>query len=128
MIITNINELLTIKPILQELAATPMSAKDGFNVLRTLKAVDKEYEMIVEIQRNMLEKYAMRDADGNVIPDENGSYIIDKEKQQEYIAEASQFLSTEIELDVKPFAWSILENLVITPTQLSMIEKFIEKE
>lgn len=128
MITATVNELLNVKTILQELATTPMSAKNSFSVLRALKTVDKEYEMIVETQRNMLEKYAERDAEGNIVPDENGMYIINKAKQQDYIEEASQFLNTEIELDIKPFSWDILEKLTISPTQFASLEKFVEEE
>ena len=46
MIETTVSSLLTIKPVLQQLANTEMAARDSFTVLRMLKVIDKEYETI----------------------------------------------------------------------------------
>lgn len=126
MIITTIESLLSIKLILQKLANTNMSAKNAFKVLKTLKLIEREYESIEIVQRRMLDKYGSKDEQGRLDTDAKGNYIIKAELIDEYMQEMQNFLSQEIELNCSKIDFSILEQLEFTPTQLIMIENFIE--
>mgnify|MGYP003489429780 CR=1 FL=1 len=50
MIKTTIEGLLMTRPILQELTNVPLSAKESFKVYRTLKSLEKEYELALVAQ------------------------------------------------------------------------------
>ena len=102
MITTTIESLLSIKPILQKLANTSMPAREAFNILKTLKLVDKEYESIEAVQRQMLEKYGARNDDGNFSTDEKGNFIIKSELINEYVKEMQTFFDNKIELNNNP--------------------------
>ena len=126
MIITTIESLLSIKPILQKLANTSMPAREAFNILKTLKLVDKEYESIETIQRQMLEKYGARNDDGNFSTDEKGNFIIKPELINEYVKEMQTFFDNKVELNCAKLSFSILDSIELTPTQMIAIEDFID--
>ena len=112
MIATTIDSLLTIKPILQKLANTSMSAKEAFQVLKMLKLIDKEYESIETVQKQMLNKYGDKDEDGCFNSDEKGNFIIKKELINDYVKEMQIFLNEKVELNYRillcgSFVWRI---------------------
>ena len=126
MITTTIDSLLTIKPILQKLANTTMSAKEAFQVLKMLKLVDKEYESIEIVQKQMLEKYGDKNEDDCFNLDEKGNVVIKKDLINDYIKEAQTFLKEKVELNCSKIPSNILDKIEFTPAQLLMIEDFIE--
>lgn len=127
MIVATIDSLLMIKPILQKLANTSMSAKEAFQVLKMLKLVDKEYESIETVQKKMLDKYGDRDEDGGFNFDEKGNFIIKKELINDYVKEMQTFFGEKIELNCSKIPINILNEIELTPTQLLAIENFIEE-
>ena len=126
MIATTIDSLLTIKPILQKLANTSMSAKEAFQVLKMLKLIDKEYESIETVQKQMLDKYGDRNEEGGFNSDEKGNFIIKKDLINDYVKEMQTFLNEKIELSCSKIPMDILEKIELTPAQMMMIEDFVE--
>lgn len=126
MITTTIDSLLTIKPILQKLANTSMNAKEAFQVLKMLKLIDKEYESIETVQKQMLDKYGEKNENGNFNADEKGNFIIKKDLINDYVKEMQTFLSEQVELNCSKIPMDILEKIELTPAQMMMIEDFIE--
>ena len=127
MITTTIESLLTIKPVLQKLANTSMPAREAFSILKMLKLIDKEYESIDAVQRKMLDTYGAKNEDGTFTTDEKGNYIIKKEGIEDYVAEMQAFLEEKIELNCSKINFSILEKIDLTPSQMILIEDFIDE-
>ena len=128
MIETTVASLITIKPILQQLANTEMSAKDGFMVLRLLKIIDKEYDVIESTQLKMLEKYGEKDDSGNYKVGEQGGVLIKEECAEVFSKEMESLLNTKITLNSKKLPSDILAELPrMTPNQLLKMEDFIEE-
>ena len=129
MIKTNVNILMTVKPILQELANTKMPAKQSFKILRTLKAVDAEYASIEEVQRNMIVSYGKKDENGEFMLDPEGrGYLIAEEHQNKFTEEMNDLLFTEVELECDKISMDLFDNMNLSPNQLLAIEPFIEIE
>lgn len=126
-ITTTIESLLTIKPVLQKLANTSMPAREAFSILKMLKLIDKEYESIEVVQRKMLDTYGAKNENGTFTTDEKGNYIIKKEGIEDYIAEMQAFLREKIELNCSKINFSMLEKIDLTPTQMILIEDFIDE-
>lgn len=126
MIETTVSALITIKPVLQQLANTEMPARDSFTVLRLLKVIDKEYETIEATQRKMLEAHGERDESGNFIPDGYGGVVIKSENTKIFAEEMEQLLKTKVTLEVMPLKLELLDKLKLTPNQLLKMEEFIE--
>lgn len=127
MITTTIEALLTAKPVLQQVANTPMAAKDAFKVLKTLKTIEKEFESIETVQRSLLEKYGAREEDGTFMTDPNSNFIIIKEKSKDYVTEMQAFLSEKVELNCGQIDFEIIEKVELTPAQLMLLEDFIKE-
>lgn len=127
MIVTTVDALLNVKPVLQKIANTSMPAKSAFSVLRTLKVVEKEYEAIEAAQRVLLDKYGKKDSSGNYIADENGNFRIEESKMNLYVPEMKALLAEKVEINCGKINSSVFEQLDFTPAQLMMIEDFIEE-
>lgn len=128
MITTTVASLITIKPILQQLANVEMAAKDSFAVLRVLKVIEKEYESIETTQRKLIDAYGEKNEDGNYKFDDNGGIVIKKDDIQVFTNEMEGLLKTEVALDIKPIKLSILDKMELTPSQLWKMEEFIDAE
>lgn len=126
MIETTVSSLITIKPVLQQLANTEMPARDSFTVLRLLKIIDKEYETIEATQRKMLETHGERDESGNFMPDGYGGVIIKSDSTKAFADEMEQLLKTKVTLEAMPLKLEMLDKLKLTPNQLLKMEEFIE--
>jgi hypothetical protein len=126
MIETTVSSLITIKPVLQQLANTEMPARDSFTVLRLLKIIDKEYETIEATQRKMLETHGERDESGNFMPDGYGGVMIKSDSTKAFADEMEQLLKTKVTLEATPLKLEMLDKLKLTPNQLLKMEEFIE--
>ena len=127
MIAVTVEHILSIKPILQEAARIPMPARDSYHLMRVLKVLDKEYETIETTQRNLIERCAERDENGNYIPTDDGNGIkLKADMIAEYHSELTNLVQTEIELDIKKLPWSIFEEQKITPIQMNLLADFLE--
>lgn len=126
MIETTVSSLITIKPVLQQLANTEMPARDSFTVLRLLKIIDKEYETIEATQRKMLETHGERDESGNFMPDGYGGVIIKSDSTKAFADEMDQLLKTKVALEATPLKLEMLDKLKLTPNQLLKMEEFVE--
>jgi hypothetical protein len=91
-----------------------------------LKLIDKEYESIETVQKQMLNKYGEKDEDGCFNSDEKGNFIIKKDLINDYVKEMQTFLNEKIELNCSKIPMDILEKIELTPAQMMMIEDFVE--
>lgn len=127
MIETTVSSLLTIKPVLQQLANTEMAARDSFTVLRMLKVIDKEYETIESTQRKMLELFGEKDENGNYKSDGHGGALIRKECADTFAQQMNELLKMELKLECGKLKLDLLDSLKLTPNQLLKMEEFIEE-
>ena len=127
MIDVSVSTLIAIKPVLQQLANVEMPAKESFKVLRTLKCIDKEYEVIETTQRKMLEAYGEKDENGNYIPSEMGGLKIKAECNTEFTKEMNELLGTKVSLECSKISIDLLDKMNLSPMQLMQMEEFIEE-
>lgn len=127
MINTTVSALVALKPFLQQLAQTEMSAKESFKVLRMLKIIDKEYENIETIQMRVFDNYGLKDENGQLIIEETGNVAVNPEKMNEFNSELNELFSSKISLNCDKINISMLDNIPISPFQLMRFEDFIEE-
>lgn len=118
MIETTIAALVTIKPILQQLANVPMPARESFLLLRTLKTIDNEYLIVDKTRNQLLASYGSQD--------EQGNFIINPDNTSKFQEEINNLLETKITIDCEPIAIELFEDIKISPSQMSLIEPFIK--
>lgn len=127
MIETTVASLIALKPILQQVANTEMPARESFKILRMLKNIDREYEIIEATQRKMLDTYCEKDENGNYALDENSNFLIKQECIAAFNEEMNSLLITKISLDNDKLNLNLLEKINLTPNQLLKLEDFIEE-
>lgn len=127
MITTNISTLLTIKPVLQHLAQTDMPARESFKTLRILKVIDKEFENIEIVQRNLFNTYGEKDEEDQLVINEDGTVKIKEEMLDKFNEEMFDFLNTELSLDIQKLKIEAFDNMPISPLLLMKMEDFIEE-
>lgn len=127
MIETTVASLIALKPILQQVANIEMPARESFRILRMLKNIDREYEIIEATQRKILDTYCQKDENGNYVLDENSNLLIKPECITTFNEEMNSLLITKISLDSDKLNLSSLEKINLSPNQLLKLEDFIEE-
>lgn len=128
MIETTVASLIAIKPVLQQLANVEMAARDSFIVLRLLKNIDKEYEIIESAQHKMLDMYGLKNEEGKLVLNTQGGFTIKEEFAGVFAVEMEQLLKTKLEIEGNKIKLDILDKLQLTPHQLLKMEDFISEE
>lgn len=118
MIDTTIAALITVKPLLQQLANIPMPARESFLLLRTLKTIDNEYLTVEKTRNQLLTLYGSQD--------EQGNFIINPDNTSKFQEEINNLLETNITIDCEPISIELFEDIKISPSQMSLIEPFIK--
>lgn len=128
MITTTVMNLLATKPILSKLAEKEMPIQDSLKVLRILKKTEEEFKVIDEAQQKLLLTYGEKDENGKLIPDGKNGVKIAAANADEFSAEFNALLQSQISFECDKLAYSVLNNLQISPLQLLNMEDFLEDE
>lgn len=120
-----VSQLLNLKPVIEKLANSPMAAKDTFKVLHLLQRLDKEYTLILQTWKNLIEKYALKDSQNQMVIN-NDNVVIDPNFKNSYEEEFSQLMNQEIEIS-ETISEKALDSLEITPLQLKDLLPLIEQ-
>ena len=127
MIKLKLNELLNATDALQTLSKKSLQARPAFQVVRLLKAADKEIQEFNDIRVKVVNQYGDKDENGELITDEHGNCHIAPEHINEFNKELNDLLNTEIEINANMLSLGDLEELEFTPSDLALLEPFIEE-
>lgn len=126
MIKVTVNELLEAQPVLNKITYTEMRAALSFRIMRAIKALDEIVKDVRDSYNQLIEKYAERDSDGNIVTVEKGIKI-----QEEFLTafnnEYDALMATEIEVGMEPMPVEVLDHVEVTPYQAIMLDKFFEQ-
>lgn len=120
MINVTVGALMEARPIFQKIANTPMTAKDCFSVLSTLKSIETTYNTINDTIQKITEKYSTTDTKPNTM-----RFVSDDAREQ-CEKEINSFLQDIISVDCEKVPQNVLNNLKISPIQLLAIENFLQ--
>ena len=73
-----------------------------YRLAKMLVAIELEWQSIVKARESVINKFAARNAEGNIITDEMGRVQWDKGKEREAIEELSNLRKMEIDLGMPP--------------------------
>lgn len=107
---------------------TNLPLKGAYKINKIRKAVDKESEFYSTKFQEIVDKYAKKDEDGNLIFSEDGAQII---IQEDLIAECNQALMDLQQLEVEIDNYNLTiedlgEDLECTPDELEALMPFME--
>ena len=127
MITITLNDIRVGKDNFALLLNQPMNARAAYRVTRLAKALDAEYELFIDGQRKLIDKYGAHDDNGELIELENGAIKIQEDKIDECNRELQELVATEVEINADKIQMSDLENTNLTPNQLITLMPFIEE-
>lgn len=112
--------------ILSKLNNYELPIKLSYSIAKNIKIIDEELKIYTEERQKLINKYAEKDKDGNIITSEDGTVnILDSENWERDIME---LLKIENEINIKKIKIEELENsdIRITPFELTQIEYMIK--
>lgn len=126
MITVRIADLLNSTDVLQKLAQKDFKAKLAWSIARLLRTAEEEIKNFNETRMNLITKYGEKDDNGELITDENGNCKIVPESIVNFSNELEDLLQTEVEINANKIDIEQLENLDFTPSEISVLEPFID--
>ena len=126
MITVRIADLLNSTDVLQKLAQKDFKAKLAWSIARLLRTAEEEIKNFNETRMNLITKYGEKDDNGELITDENGNCKIVPDSIVNFSNELEDLLQTEVEINANKIDIEQLENLDFTPSEMSVLEPFID--
>jgi hypothetical protein len=99
----------------------------AFKIARLARELDKEMQTFNEERQKIIQKYAKKDENGELITDENGNVTFDTDKVQEVNEEFNSLLSTELEVNADKLPMDCMDSFELTPQEMLGIEMFFEE-
>ena len=109
-------------------AGTSLPLKGAYKINKIKKAVEKEGEFYTEKFQEIVDTYAKKDDDGNLVYSEDGSQIMIKDGMVEECNKALADLQ-ELEVEIENYNLTLDdlgENLECTPEELEALMPFME--
>ena len=127
MISITVNEMINIYSTLNELMSKNFSGKNAFNIARLARELNKELETFDQARKQVVDKYTLRDSDGNPVVDEQGNIKVIPDKVEECNQDFSTLLNSQLEINAPKLDESILTEIGdITPAQAMALEPIID--
>ena len=107
---------------------TQLPIKLAYAISKNINKIDIELKTYNDEKAKLINKYAEKDKEGNVISDEHGHIIIEEKHKEDWNNDISELLSIENEIDIHKIQLDDLlnANYNISPAELSMIDFMIE--
>ena len=124
--VLTLNDILNISPILHKLSQQTFTGKMVFQIARLIKMVDDELNTLESARQKIVEKYGVRDENGNLKVNESGQVHISPENYDACNQEFYDLLSTEVNIDASPISLSCFDNIELTPNEAILLGKIVE--
>ncbi len=128
MIKIKMSDLLNSTETLQKLSQKELKARLALSIARLLKEAEREIQNFNEVRMNLIKKYGEKDENGELITDDNGNCKIVPDGVEIFSKELNEAISTEIEINANKLRIDDLDNLDFTPSDMAVLEPFIEEE
>lgn len=123
MIKISLNEIITLAPLLKELINNSFDSSLSFKIGRLIRELDKELELFNDSRKKIIEKYSLRDSQGNFIIENNQIKIVEPENCNK---ELQDLLNTTIKIYSEKIPILCFKDLKITPAQAIVLDLIIE--
>ena len=128
MITVKLSDLVNSTETLQKLAQKDFKAKLAWSISRLLKAADAEIQNFNEARMELIKKYGEKDENGELISDENGNCKISPESSKDINTEIVDLINSDVEMKGNKLQLDLFEDTNFTPSDMAILEPFIEME
>lgn len=127
MINITVSEMINVYNTLNGMMNKNFSGRNAFNVARLMRELNKEMETFDKARMQVVNKYTLRDDDGNPSMDEQGNVRVIPDKVEECNTEFSTLLNSKLEINAPMLDESVLAEIGdITPAQAMALESIID--
>lgn len=126
MIKISLNDILSSSETFNTIMQQSFKGSLAFKIARLARELSKEMETFNAEREKILRKYCVKDEDGNLKTNDNGTVQIPPEKISEFNEEFNSLLATEVEINADKLPMDSLDSFDITPQQMITIENFFE--
>lgn len=110
--------------VIKKLLDSPIKGRTAYKIAKLIKRLDEELALFNESRGKLLNKYAVKDENGQPIIENNG-FKIALEHVEDFNRESAELLNTSITIDAEPIVLAEIENVEFTPNEMLTIEPFI---
>lgn len=119
-------QLLNSERGLMTLSSAKLPIATAYRVNKLIKQVGEELQEVEKIRMEILEKYASRDSEGEMITNSKTNFVaIDPEKQEDFNKEIVLLFSEECELSGDPINVDLLDSISMSSQEIASIEPFL---
>ena len=127
MIKVNLNDILNASDTFNAIMQQSFKGSLAFKIARLARELSKEMETFNAERQKLLQKYCIKDENGELKTNDNGTVQVEPNKINEFNEEFSSLLETEVEINAEKLSMDSLDSFDITPQQMISIEKFFEE-
>ena len=127
MIKVKLIDLLNSASVLQRLTTIDFKAKTSWQLYKLISAAEKEIGTFQDTRMKVVQKYAEKDENGEMIVNENEYKIADGQIEA-FTNEINELLMSEVELNVSPIPLEDLDAADFKPTEMVIMEPFLKVE
>jgi hypothetical protein len=126
MIKLSLNDILNSSETINTIMGQSFKGSLAFKIARLARELDKEMTTFNTERQKILEKYCVKDENGQLKTNENGTVQVEPDKINEFNEEFTSLLETEVEINADKLPMDSIDNFDITPQQMLTIEKMFE--
>ena len=127
MIELSVRELSESIEAFKTLLPMKLNGRSAYLLARIMREIEKEYESIQNIRKDLIIKYCVKDENGTPIVDEQGNNTIEKNHIDDFNIEWNEVLITTITLNVNPISLKDIEQFDFVMEQMFRLVPFIKE-
>ena len=114
--------------LLGNLTHKQLPIKVSYAIAKNISKIEKELEIYNKERQKLIDKYCLKDEEGNLI-DENNQFKIADGNLEAWNKDMNELLEIEIDINIHKFSKDDLfnSNCNITPAELMLIDYMIEE-
>ena len=114
--------------LLGNLTHKQLPIKVSYAIAKNISKIEKELEIYNKERQKLIDKYCLKDEEGNLI-DENNQFKIADGNLEAWNKDMNELLDIEIDINIPKFSKDDLfnSNCNITPAELMLIDYMIEE-
>lgn len=123
----NIITLLNISSTLGQYAQTKVSSRLAYKIMKFCKSVATDEEFYSEKKREIVDMYAIKDENGQIVVDENGIVKIIPDKISEANVAMQELNAIEVDVPSIRFKLEELDELKMSAADMFVLDELIEE-
>lgn len=119
-------KIVTDSMILMEISRKELPIKVSYALAKNIGKIEKELEIYNSERQKLLDKYCVKDENGQNKIDENNQLKIQEEYLKDWEHDITELQNIELEIDIHKFKITELNGYNMAPSELIAIDYMIE--